>query len=85
MQSEQLLTIAYSVLIALGMLLGASLLPTNSLLTELVGTNYGFGWHTADLTKEDLVTYTKVRDSLILVLAVLISCTSGTTHLHSFT
>lgn len=58
---EQPLAIAYSVLIALGAFLAALPLQANLLLTESVGTNYGFGWHTADLWPELLVQYNKVR------------------------
>ena len=31
------------------------------LLTEILGTNHGFGWHTADLWPELLVEYKKVQ------------------------
>ena len=57
---KQPLAIAYSVLIALGALLGALPLQANLLLTEFVGTNYGFGWHTTDLWPDLLVEYSKV-------------------------
>lgn len=58
---EQPLAIAYSILIALGAFLGVFPLQANILLTEFEGTNYGFGWHTADLWTDLLVEYTKVR------------------------
>ena len=57
---EQPLAIAYSVLIALGTFVGALPLQANILLTEFVGTNYGFGWHTADLWADLQVDYSKV-------------------------
>ena len=56
---EQPLAIAYSVLIALGAFV-ASPLEENLLLTKFVGTNYGFGWHTADLWTDLRVQYSKV-------------------------
>ena len=57
---EQPLAIAYSVLIALGAFLGALALQASHPLTEFVGTNHGFGWHTKDLWPDLLVEYTKV-------------------------
>ena len=58
---EQPLAIAYSVLIAIGAFAGALSLKANLFLTEFVATNYGVGWHKADLWPDLLVEYRKVR------------------------
>ena len=58
---KQPLVIAYSVLIALGAFGGALPLQVNLLLTKFVGTNYGFGWHKADLWPDLALEYSKVR------------------------
>ena len=56
----QPLAIAYSVLIALGAFLGTLPQQAESLHIKIVGTNYGFGWHTTDLWTDLLIEYTKV-------------------------
>ena len=60
MRSKQPFCIAFSVLVGLGMLVAPRVrTPTH----QAQGTNYGFGWHTADIPSDGFVLYYKVQDS----------------------
>lgn len=58
MRSEQPFCIGCSVLVGLGMLI-APLVQVDTDHQNL-GTNYGFGWHTADMSPDRDIVYQKV-------------------------
>lgn len=64
MRFEQLFCIAYSVLVALGMHV-VPLLQV-CIAHQSPGTNYGFGWHTADMSPVRYIAFNEVRDSGLL-------------------
>ena len=59
--SEQLSCIGFSALVGLGVLF-ASLVQART-ADQILGTNYGIGWHTADLSPDHYPFYEKVDDS----------------------
>ena len=60
---EQPFCIAYSVLIGLGVLVADLLLQARIDQHKTLGTNYGFGWHTADVSPDRYNVYNEVQDS----------------------
>ena len=59
MKSKKPFCIAFSVLVSLGMLAGPWVRTSSH---QALGTNYGFGWHTADVPSDWLSLYYKVQD-----------------------
>lgn len=59
--SEQLSCIGFSALVGLGVLV-ASLIQART-ADQILGTNHGIGWHTADLSPDRYTVYMKVEDS----------------------
>lgn len=60
---KQPFCIAYSVLIGLGVLVADLLLQARVDQQKTLGTNHGFGWHTADVSPDRYNVYNEVQDS----------------------
>lgn len=61
MKLEQLFCIAFSVLVGLGIL--AAPIIQAQIAHCILGTNYGFGWHTADMSPVRYIAFNEVRNS----------------------